>query len=238
MKNRSKVLVCILSLLVALSLAFGLSACGGGSSSDDAAQDEAAEEKDNKDEDEEKEKRKSEADDEEDIEDQVDYTFTELSSLDEDDVRDVFGEETCQEMESMGIDPYEFYQALFANFDYTIYDVKVDGEEATVELTVTNVDIDEALVDFEDALMEWANSQEAIDAYNEGGEDGLMAAGMQLFVDMLSSGEVSTFTSEITIDMERSSDDSWEFSDPDQVATALFGESSEVDTDLGDVINV
>ena len=66
----------------------------------------------------------------------------------------------------------------------------------------------------------------------------LMAAGMQLFVDMLSSGEVTTFTSEITIDMERTSGGAWDFSDPDQVATALFGESQEINTDLGDVINV
>ena len=65
-----------------------------------------------------------------------------LSALDEDDVRDVFGRDTCQEMESMGIDPYEFYQALFSNFDYSIDDIRVDGDEATVELTVSNVDIE------------------------------------------------------------------------------------------------
>ena len=87
-------------------------------------------------------------------------------------------------------------------------------------------------------FQEWAGTQEAVDIYNQGGEDALMAAGMQLFVDMLSSGEVTTFTSEITIDMERTSGGAWDFSDPDQVATALFGESQEINTDLGDVINV
>lgn len=233
MNKRNRVLVGILSLIMALSLAFGLSACGG-SSDDEAVKDEATEKKD----DTEKSDRASKADDEDDIEQQVDATFSMLSALDEDDVRDVFGRDTCQEMESMGIDPYEFYQALFSNFDYSIDDISVDGDEATVELTVSNVDIDEALVDFEDVLQEWAGTQEAVDIYNQGGEDALMAAGMQLFVDMLSSGEVTTFTSEITIDMERTSGGAWDFSDPDQVATALFGESQEISTDLGDVINV
>ena len=238
MNKRNRVLVGILSLIMALSLAFGLSACGG-SADDEAVKDEAAEKKDDTEKDDnEKSDRASKADDEDDIEQQVDATFSMLSALDEDDVRDVFGRDTCQEMESMGIDPYEFYQALFSNFDYSIDDIRVDGDETTVELTVSNVDIDEALVDFEDVLQEWAGTQEAVDIYNQGGEDALMAAGMQLFVDMLSSGEVTTFTSEITIDMERTSGGAWDFSDPDQVATALFGESQEINTDLGDVINV
>lgn len=227
----------MLSLLVALILAFGLSACGG-SSSDEATQDEASEQKSNEQDDKEESDRSSKADDEDDVEQQVDATFSMLSTLDEDDVRDVFGKDTCDEMESMGIDPYEFYQALFANFDYSIDDITIDGDEAEVALTVTNVDIDEALVDFEDALYDWAETQEAADIYAEGGEDALMAAGMQLFVDMLSNGEVTTFTSDVTIDMERTSGGTWDFSDPDQIATALFGESQEIGADLGDVINV
>lgn len=233
--GRRTPLAFLLSLLLALALVPGLAACGGGGSDDGGrdAEEDAGQEGEGREEDE----RDDERDAEREVERQVDEALGMLTGLDEDEVRMVLGDQTCDELEAMGVEPVEFYEALFASFDYSIDDVTVDGDEATVDLTVTNVDFDAALLDFEDELVAWAETDEALEAYAAGGEDALMAAGMQLFMDMLANGDVTTFTQEASIDMELDSDGEWQFADEDQLAEALLGSggSEDIGTGLGEV---
>lgn len=57
------------------------------------------------------------------------------------------------ELDQYGIDIYEFLQHSFAHFDYTINEVKVDGNNATASLSLTNADLNKALTAAQEEYM-------------------------------------------------------------------------------------
>ena len=80
------------------------------------------------------------------------------------------------EMERYGIDPYELMGHVFKHFDYEIKDVKVEGDKATVSLSVTNASVkdaaDEAIKEIEaeaqqdpDSLSQYQSDQKAFMQY-------------------------------------------------------------------------
>ena len=52
---------------------------------------------------------------------------------------------TLDELEEYGIDPYEVMGHAFKHFDYEIKDVQVNGDKATVKLSVTNASLQDAI---------------------------------------------------------------------------------------------
>ena len=49
------------------------------------------------------------------------------------------------QFEALGLDFYEFCEHLFKNFDYTIDEISIDGDKATVDLTVQGVNLEQAI---------------------------------------------------------------------------------------------
>ena len=71
-----------------------------------------------------------------------------------------FGESGSSVLESfneLGLDVGEFANHMFANYKYTIGDIKVDGDTATADVSVTNVDIQKV---FQKVFDDIANDQE------------------------------------------------------------------------------
>ena len=60
------------------------------------------------------------------------------------------------EMERYGIDPYELMGHVFKHFDYEIKDVEVEGDKATVSLSVTNASVKDAADEVTQEIMEEA----------------------------------------------------------------------------------
>lgn len=58
---------------------------------------------------------------------------------------DEMDQSTLVEFDRYGVDPYEFFGHAFKHFDYEIKDIQVDGDKATVKLSVTNASLQDAV---------------------------------------------------------------------------------------------
>lgn len=83
------------------------------------------------------------------------------------------------EFEEYGIDIYEFMEHSFAKFDYTIGDVTVDGDTATADLTLTNVDLKTTLETVQEDI--YANVLDYSEMFDAEDEEEGQRQFMQLF---------------------------------------------------------
>ena len=87
--------------------------------------------------------------DEQAIKAELDKELGMLKNPTEENLKTLLGDNISQldQIKAMGIDPIEMIQHMFAKFDYSVGDVKVDGDTATAKLTLTNVDIQSVMQD-------------------------------------------------------------------------------------------
>ena len=87
--------------------------------------------------------------DEQAIKAELDKELGMLKNPTEENLKALLGDKISQldQVKAMGVDPIELIQHMFAKFDYSVGDVKVDGDTATAKLTLTNVDIQSVMND-------------------------------------------------------------------------------------------
>ena len=87
--------------------------------------------------------------DEQAIKAELDKELGMLKNPTEENLKTLLGDNISQldQIKAMGVDPIELIQHMFAKFDYSVGDVKVDGDTATAKLTLTNVDIQSVMND-------------------------------------------------------------------------------------------
>ena len=87
--------------------------------------------------------------DEQAIKAELDKELGMLKNPTEENLKTLLGDNISQldQVKAMGVDPIELIQHMFAKFDYSVGDVKVDGDTATAKLTLTNVDIQSVMQD-------------------------------------------------------------------------------------------
>lgn len=95
-----------------------------------------------------------------------------IKTVDEDTVKSMMGDSAVSEMETYDIDAFAFYTNCVKQFSYDNVDVTVDGDSATATLDVTNVDIEKVMTSWANDVSAYVTSQEAIDDYNNLGENG------------------------------------------------------------------
>lgn len=144
-----------------------------------------------------------------------------LKNADEDQIKQVVGDDTFNEMKSYGIDPVEFYQACYKKFSYKDTDVKVDGDKATVKLNVTNVDIEKVMTDWMNDVMTYMYSAEGLQDAQNLSEDQITQKVMGKLVDALGDDSAPTKTADVEIDLVKK-DGQWQAADESQIASALF----------------
>lgn len=116
--------------VVALVLAAGLVACGGKSN-------------------------------EEVIREGVTQEFESIKNLDDATLDEILGGFTeSADLSEYGIDNAEFCKSWLSGFDYTVDDVVVDGDNATVTVSVTIKSLEEALTNWQSKMEELAGSEE------------------------------------------------------------------------------
>lgn len=127
----------------------------------------------------------------------VDATMAAFATPAETDLAPYVGTDSSSQLSSYGIDPDEFYANVFKRLSYRIDDVTIEEGVATVEMTLTNVNIEdamqEALVDFK----AWVETEEALAAYAEGGESALYQKLFSLLYDRISSMGTADVTCEL-----------------------------------------
>lgn len=87
--------------------------------------------------------------DEQAIKAELDKELGMLKNPTEENLKALLGDKISQldQIKAMGVDPIELIQHMFAKFDYSVGDVKVDGDTATAKLTLTNVDLQSVMND-------------------------------------------------------------------------------------------
>lgn len=144
-----------------------------------------------------------------------------IKTVDEDTVKSMMGDSAVSEMETYGIDAFAFYTNCVKQFSYDNVDVTVDGDSATATLDVTNVDIEKVMTSWANDVSAYVTSQEAIDDYNNLGENGMMQKLLQQLTDALGASDAPTKTSSMSIDFTKG-DDGWDLSDASQLSNLVF----------------
>jgi len=132
---------------------------------------------------------------------------------------DTFG----HEFDEYGVDGYEFLEHCFAKFDYQMGKVEVKGDKATVELMLTNVNLDDAIKAAQAELESADNGEELAALYAEGGEQALVKKYIEIFYSKMDALTETTDTP-ATLTLSKS-DGSWEVDDASlmEVVTAAYG---------------
>ena len=126
------------------------------------------------------------------------------------------------ELDQYGIDLYEFMGHSFAKFDYKINDVKVDGDTAKAELTVTNVDLGSVIETVTNEIT--SHPEEYADIiYGEDGQREFMKLFFDKIYEELDKSE-ETVSSDVTLEFEKS-DGEWKVVDSSisNVVSGMFG---------------
>ncbi|OFK24351.1 hypothetical protein [Olsenella sp. HMSC062G07] len=79
-------------------------------------------------------------------------------------------DETTQMLDSYGVDIYEFFGHAFKHFDYSIGEIKVNGNKATVDITTKNANLDSAIEVASQKFEEEVTQDDIIALYSDGGE--------------------------------------------------------------------
>ncbi|MCI1665052.1 MAG: DUF5105 domain-containing protein [Atopobiaceae bacterium] len=152
----------------------------------------------------------------------VDSALDDLKATDSTSVESTLGSTLCDQIRAYGIDPADFYSALVNHFSYTDNGSTVDGDSATVSLTVTNVDFQSIYMAWQSDFTNYVSTTEAVDLYSTDGQDGVVKKGLQMLLDDLNADDAPTKTEDVTIDLTKGSDGSWSMSDQSQLTSALL----------------
>lgn len=119
MKPLAKRITAVFAMAVlAAGLCFTLAACGGSANSDEQL-----------------------------IKTSLSNTLDAFKTPTEESLSPYIDDATKSQLDAMGIDSVEMCEHLFKHFDYTIDDVKVDGDKGVVTITVQNVDMTKVMDD-------------------------------------------------------------------------------------------
>lgn len=157
----------------------------------------------------------------------VDNTFAIFKNPTQEDITQYVDDDTASQLTQYGIDLQEFLSNAFKHLDYTINDVTVDGDKATVTLTVKNVNLDTAMDDALKAFDEWTNTDEAVTVYSDEGENGLYKKLFELLYttidEMAASGNITS--TDTTLYLETQEDGSWDVTETgnEDFYSALYG---------------
>lgn len=111
------------------------------------------------------------------------------------------------ELDQLGISEDEFTEAYLEGFSYEIGDISVDGDTATVKLTLTIKSMGDIMTTFQSEFTDWAYGLDASTAQSMT-EDDLYKQGGQMLLDVTKK----TAPVENTYDVvyKRNSDGDWE----------------------------
>lgn len=139
----------------------------------------------------------------------------------------ILGDATQAELREYGIDASEYVRRCLANLSYEVGDVTVDGDTATVGLSVTNLDVTAAMSAAASRFDAYADTDEAETAYEDGGEAALMAKLFDyLFEAMGSSAELVTTTVDVTCAKDEAGVWGCSFDDNPALKAAILGQAS------------
>ena len=152
----------------------------------------------------------------------IEADMASLSSLTTESARSIFDSDFTDQLEAAGIDPASVYGPLFANLTYTVDGIDVAEDEATISLTITNLDLAAVFEAYTDAVTDELMTDEGRQSLASLDDNGLLVHLMDVLVQCATSGEIGTVTT--SVDLTYTKEGSrWQASDPTALTTALLG---------------
>lgn len=105
------------------------------------------------------------------------------------------------DLDQLGITAEEFAEAFLDGFNYEVGDVTVDGDVATVDVTITSKSMDEISTEFQNRFTEWAST---VDPSTITSEDDLYKQGGQIFLEVTREAEAAEHQVELTFTQDSS----------------------------------
>lgn len=105
------------------------------------------------------------------------------------------------DLDQLGITAEEFAEAFLDGFNYEVGDVTVDGDVATVDVTITSKSMDEISIEFQNRFTEWAST---VDPSTITSEDDLYKQGGQIFLEVTREAEAAERQVELTFTQDSS----------------------------------
>ena len=192
-----RVMASFVAIVLALGVGLGLAGCGGGNS--DEALVRAA------------------------IENMMDAFKNPTKESLEPYMKEV-DQSTLDQLDEYGVDIYDMLGHFFKHFEYTINDVTIDGDTGTASLSVTNADIEKAVQESTNGLMEDEEFVEEFrNLYTSGDEKG---AYKLIFDKMFAAIDASeeTVTTDIEVKLTKK-DGQWDIDDSsvNEFVSAMYG---------------
>ncbi|WP_028264084.1 hypothetical protein [Atopobium fossor] len=180
MRKTSALLKTALAFVLALGVVGGLTACKGNTDAD-----------------------------KKEISTVISKTYDDAMAFDETIVNEILAEAQFEDMSELGVDGKDILAAVFKNFKYNIVDVNVNGDKAIATVHVSNIDLTVALSKFQDAFIQWAQTEEGMKAFM--GEDAsAIGAGVKSALDTgFGDSSLETKEGDVTINMVKK-DGKWE----------------------------
>ena len=164
-------------LVMSAGLCIGLAACGGASEEDQQM-----------------------------ITAELDKAFGMLKNPNQDTVKALVGDDASKmdEFAQYGIDPVEMLKHTFGHLDYKVDNIKVDGDKATVKVTLTNVDFQAVVTQFSsDMQKDEGLRAQATEALVSGDEQGAYKVIFEKLYTALDESDTQvTTTSELQLEKQ------------------------------------
>ena len=136
---------------------------------------------------------------------------------------------TMEVLQKYGVSADEWHRHCFGHFSYQVGEASVGDGSGIVSVTVTNTSLAAALEAAGADFSSFSSTQEAEDAYAQGGKAGLFTNLVQRVYDHLDANE-SPVTTTIDVPCAKGEDGSWEpqVSGNESFFSALYGGSNVI----------
>ncbi len=164
--------------------------------------------------------------DEKSVRETVDNTFAVFQDPEGNDISAFVDSKIVTQLSTNGLDVTQFLTSAFAHLTYEVKDVKVDGDTAEVQLTVSNVNLDDAMTAALKEFSDWYETEAALTVYRDSGEQGLYRKLFEMLYAKIDEMADSPASNDVTLHLKRNGD-AWEASDDEnqnaEFYSALYG---------------
>lgn len=154
--------------------------------------------------------------------DGIERDMEQLTSLTSDEAADLFASDYTTDLQNAGVDPASVYGPLFSDLVYSVDSVEVDGDRATVGLTVTNKDLTTALQNYTATVTNELTTQAGRDALATLSDADLTRHLADVLVQCVEDASLGDVSTSVELTYVRSGG-SWELEDDAELVSALLG---------------
>ena len=152
----------------------------------------------------------------------IETDVAQLTTLTTDTATRLFGSDFTNQLLAAGVDPVTVYGPMFANLSAVVDAVAVDGDEAQVQVTITNKNLTTVLQNYTATVTNELSTQAGRDALAALDDNALTSHLAQILVQSLQDANVGLTTTVVDLTYAKSGS-TWTLQNPEALTAALLG---------------